>query len=409
MTDASRRPASPSAPSASPGPTSGLVTSVTFSLTDGGPLRHLTRALGLTRAPLGGFGPGVALAAFTWGPLLLLTVVQALGGDGRLLRSFVDSVSSHARLLVAIPLFFAAETWIDPRVRHFVEHLVDSGLVPRAEVGRLAATVRIASRLRDSVLAEAALLALVIAFATAGVRVGQPSATAYWQVPGGSLGLAGWWYVAVGLPIYQFLLGPWLWRVVIWWWRLWRLSRLDLRLTPVHPDLAGGLGPLGVVVSHFGVLGLAFSTSFAGSYFEDMRFNAIPLRQFLIPAIELVAFTLIICVGPLFFFAPRMLAVKRQGLREYGRLGTAYVRHFHEKWITGPPPDEPLLGSADIQSLADLANSFSVIRQMRIIPIGPGLILPLVIASLVPMLPLLLVAFSVDDLLLRLLGLLFGV
>jgi hypothetical protein len=387
VTDPSRRPGVSSAPGPSLGPVSGSVPSVTFSLTDGGPLRHLSHALGLTRAPLGGFGPGVALAAFTWGPLLVLTVVQALGGDGRLLRSFVDSVSSHARLLVAIPLFFAAETWIDPRVRHFVEHLVDSGLVPRADVNRLAATVRIASRLRDSVLVEAGLLALVIAFATAGVRIGQPSATASWQVPGGSLSLAGWWYVAVGLPIYQFLLGRWLWRMVIWWWLLWRLSRLDLRLIPVHPDLAGGLGHLGVVVSHFGVLGLAFSTSLAGGFLEDMRFNAVPLRQFLIPAIELVALTLVICVGPLFFFAPRMFAVKRQGLREYGRLGTAYARQF----------------------LADLGNSFSVIRQMRIIPIGPGLVLPLIVATLVPMLPLLLVAFSVDDLLLRLLGLLFGV
>ena len=382
---------------------------VTFSLTDGGPLRHLTRALGLTRAPLGGFGPGVVLAMFTWGPLLFLTVVQALGGDGRLLRSFIDSVSSHARLLVAIPLFFAAETWIDPRIRHFVEHLVDSGLVPRSDVDRLATTVRTASRLRDSVLAEAGLLALVIAFATAGVRMGQPSATAYWQVPGGSLSLAGWWYVAVALPVYQFLIGRWLWRLMIWWFLLWRLSRLRLQLIPVHPDLAGGLGHLGVVVSHFGVLGLAFSTSLAGGFFEDMRFNAVPLRQFLFPALELVALTLIICVGPLFFFAPRMLAVKRQGLREYGRLGTAYVRGFHEKWIAGPPPDEPLLGSADIQSLADLAGSFDIIRQMRLIPIGPGLILPLIVATLVPMLPLLLVAFSADDLLLRLLGLLFGV
>jgi hypothetical protein len=351
----------------------------------------------------------VFLAAFTWGPLLLLTIVQALSGDGRLMRSFVDSVSSHARLLVAIPLFFAAETWIDPRIRRFVEYVVDSGLVPRAEVGRWATTVRIASRLRDSVLAEVGLLALVIAFATAGVRVGQPAATAYWQVPGGSLSLAGWWYVAVGLPTYQFLLGRWLWRMVIWWWLLWRLSRLDLRLIPVHPDLAGGLGHLGVVVSHFGILGLALSTSLAGGYIEDMWFNAVPLRHFLIPSAELVAFTLIICVGPLFFFAPRMLAVKRQGLREYGRLGTAYVRQFHEKWITGPPPDEPLLGSADIQSLADLGNSFSVIRQMRVIPIGPGLLVPLIVASLVPMLPLLLLAFSVNDLLLRLLSLLFGV
>ena len=31
----------------------------------------------------------------------------------------------------------------------------------------------------------------------------------------------------------------------------------------------------------------------------------------------------------------------------------------------GAAPDEPLVGSADVQSLADLRNSFEVLREMR--------------------------------------------
>jgi hypothetical protein len=53
----------------------GPVPSVTFSLTAGGPLHHLAHALGLTRAPLGGFGPGVVVATFTWGPLIVANLV----------------------------------------------------------------------------------------------------------------------------------------------------------------------------------------------------------------------------------------------------------------------------------------------------------------------------------------------
>jgi hypothetical protein len=94
----------------------------------------------------------VALALITWLPLLFLTASQALGGDPRILRSFIESVSVHARLLVAIPLFFAAEAWIDPRLRHFVQHLIDARLVPPARLDALERAVRTVARLRDSVL-----------------------------------------------------------------------------------------------------------------------------------------------------------------------------------------------------------------------------------------------------------------
>ena len=67
--------------------------------------------------------------------------------------------------------------------------------------------------------------------------------------------------------------------------------------------------------------------------------------------------------GPLLVFAPQLAQAKRTGLREYGTLAERYVREFDAKWLRGgAPAGEPLVGSADIQSLADLGNSFEVVR-----------------------------------------------
>ena len=53
---------------------------------------------------------------------------------------------------------------------------------------------------------------------------------------------------------------------------------------------------------------------------------------------------------------------RRVGLREYGTLAQRYVREFDDKWLRGgAPAGEPLVGSGDIQSLADLGNSFEVV------------------------------------------------
>jgi len=86
---------------------------------------------------------------------------------------------------------------------------------------------------------------------------------------------------------------------------------------------------------------------------------------------------------------PRLLALKRKGRREYGVLAAQYTREFHEKWIQGgASADEPLVGSADIQSLADLANSYEVVRGMRAMPFGRDTIIQVGVAALVPLLPL---------------------
>jgi hypothetical protein len=84
------------------------------------------------------------------------------------------------------------------------------------------------------------------------------------------------------------------------------------------------------------------------------------------------------------------------------------VREFDVKWLRGgAPADEPLIGSADIQSLADLGNSLEIVRTMRIAPITKEAIGQLALATLIPIAPLTLTMMPLEELLKKLFGILF--
>ena len=124
--------------------------------------------------------------------------------------------------------------------------------------------------------------------------------------------------------------------------------------------------------------------------------------------IGLVAIMVAAVLGPLVVFSRQLEAVKRAGLREYGTLAQRYVREYDHKWLRGgAPPDEPLVGSADIQSLADLGNSFDVVKEMRFVPFTLQTVLHLAVMTLLPVLPLMLTMISLEELLERVLKVVF--
>lgn len=67
---------------------------------------------------------------------------------------------------------------------------------------------------------------------------------------------------------------------------------------------------------------------------------------------------------------------------------------------------EALVGSADIQSLADLGNSYEVVQSMRLVPVTRDTIVFIVAATLLPVVPLALTMMPLEELLKRLLGIL---
>jgi hypothetical protein len=186
------------------------------------------------------------------------------------------------------------------------------------------------------------------------------------------------------------------------------LSRIELQIVPTHPDRCGGMGFLAVVSQAFAPLLLAQGALLAGMMANRIFFAGAKLPDFELEFVGLVAVMVFAILGPLLVFSPKLLAAKREGLREYGTLAQRYVHEFDYKWLRGgAAADEPLIGSADIQSLADLGNSFEVVKGMRFAPFTLQTALQLAVATLLPVAPLLLTMFSLQQLLERLLKVVF--
>ena len=180
---------------------------------------------------------------------------------------------------------------------------------------------------------------------------------------------------------------------------MWRLARLDLQLIPTHPDRAGGLAVLGVAHVDLAPLSFAASAVLSASYAEQILFAGVPPAAFAISLTAAVVGPTLTLIAPLVFFTPRLIDVKQRALLEYGTLAANYTRAFATKWLgTDPQRDEHLLGTPDLQSLADLGASFERIRSMTVLPIATFQILLLAGAAALPFVPLVFLAFPLDQL-----------
>ena len=385
-----------------------------FSLVLGGPLFQLLRrahlsddALMLVRQRI------IVIALLAWLPLLVLSALegQLLGGSAAV--PFLLDLEVHIRFLVALPLLIIAELVVHRRMRPMLQQFLERNLIPKDAMMRFEAAVASAFRLRNSVLAEVLLIAFVYGVGILIVwrqYVALDAATWYAtpSAEGSKLSLAGMWYGYVSLPIFQFLLVRWYFRLFIWTRFLWQVSRIELSLVPTHPDRVGGLGFLSNTVYAFAVLAVAHGALLAAQLANRIFFVGAELTQFKAEIAVLVVFMLCVVLGPLLVFAPQLAQAKRKGLREYGTLAERYVREFDAKWLRGgAPAQEPFVGSADIQSLADLENSYEVVRTMRLAPITRDAVVRLAAATLVPMVPLLLTMMPLEELLKRLFSILF--
>ena len=379
----------------------------------GGPLYQLYR-----RAHVSGAGLEllhrrvIGLALLTWLPLLPLSLIDGFAWSGVKVPFLLD-VETHVRLLIALPLLVLAERVVHQQMPGAVRQFVDRGIVGDSARPKFEAAIASAMRLRNSIVAEILLLLFVYGVGIAVLwrsEIALPVSTWYRQLEGGTAHVtrAGLWHGLVSVPIFQFLLFRWYFRLFVWARFLWQVSRIELTLAPLHPDRNAGLGFLSGMPRAFAPLMLAHGALLAGMFADGIFFTGATLVQYKIEILAGVVIVLLLAVGPLLVFVPVLEQAKRTGTREYGMLAQRYVHDFDHKWLRGTaPPSEPLIGSADIQSLADLGNSFEVVKEIRVIPVSRSTLLYLVIMTLLPIAPLLLTMISVDELLDRLAKLVF--
>ena len=380
-----------------------------FSLVLGGPSYQLLLRAHLSGSALEHIYRRIIFAALiTWLPLALLSLIE--GAPAGVKLTFLHDIEAHARFLIALPVLIAAELMIHQRMRITVKRFVERGIIRSHEVPKFNAAIETAMRLRNSLPLEICLVVLVYTVGPWVWRTNVALGTATWYgVPEGShlgLTLPGYWYAWISLPLFQFILLRWYVRFFIWFYFLWRVSRLDLHLLPAHPDRSGGLGFLGTGSYAFAPILFAQGTLLAAFFANRIFYQGQNLMSFKPHLIVFVTFFLVAILAPLFVFTPQIMAAKRRGLGQYGTLACSYVAGFEEKWLASGDERsksraEELLGSADIQSLADLGNSFGFVRDMRPVPFSIQDVIRLAVAAAVPVLPLVLTIMPFEELISR--------
>ncbi len=346
-------------------------------------------------------------ALVSWLPLVALAEAQGLAINDDPRRSLLLDFTVYARFLVAIPLFILGASVADSRYSMIVNYFIRSGIITDSERGAYDDLLSKMSRLRDSRVAKVLWGVLAYAGAFLSVFYHEMSEESTWLVDGsagpGPLSWAGSWYVAVSLPLFQFLLYRSIWSWIIWVLFLWRLSRFRLHLTPAHPDLAGGLNILGDSPYAIAVFVFAIGAVLSAALIMQVSYQGASVVSYHKVFIVYLLLAMMISFGPLLVFIGKLDRLRQRGLRDYATLASRHAQLFDEKWIkrTGVTEDivEIPLGSPDVSSISGLKASYETVKKMRFFPFGVRALVVLAAAALTPMVPLILMEFPLQEVL----------
>jgi hypothetical protein len=288
------------------------------------------------------------------------------------------------------------------------------GIITQEERGPFEDVVASTMRLRNSVLVELALLVFIFSAdpwlwrqtlaSTYGVS------TWYAVIVEGKTHMtaAGYWYQFVSSSILRFILLRWYFRIFLWYRFLWHVRRLPLHLNLFHPDRVAGLGFLAGSVRAFAPVLVAQTTILAGIIGDRIWHGGQTLTHFKMEIAGTVAFLMLVPLTPLGFFIVKLEYAGRIARLEYGTLASRYVEYFRGKWIQNHGSEsEALLGTSDIQSLADLGNAYNSISKMRLLLFDKQIAIRLAVVIMLPLLPLTLTIAPLEQLIVRLIKLVF--
>lgn len=391
------------------------------SLIIGGPFYRLLKGLGLLGAdqlPAG--RAGIVLAALAWLLPAGLAVLQDVATGDAIGLGFFSDPSVAARFLVGIFVFIAIERQADARLSLILDNFRNAQLINDRNLPVLVAALQTADRRTSSPLPEAIVLVITLigtGFVVAyGIRI-DPFAWEGRVVDGAVTlswaGLAARW---VSAPLFQFLLIRWLWRFVAWSYLLFRISRLPLQLSVMHPDRMGGLSFVSLYPPVFNGLTFAVSAVIAAAFIRDLGVEKISLQTVQILVAAWVGLSVAFVVGPLLVFTPRLMDLKDKAVVRYGRLAGELHRAFERKWLDGggggegegpgpgPGGGGTLLTSADASAAADTNAIVGAIWSLRVVPVELSTVMSVALAAGIPMLAVLATQMPLDQLAKTLMG-----
>ncbi|MCI0540921.1 MAG: hypothetical protein L0Z50_37445 [Verrucomicrobiales bacterium] len=335
------------------------------------------------------------LVLLAWLPAGALSL---LGGMESLV-SFLTDIATQSRLLIAIPVLVLAYPFARERIEHLQNQFLLAGVVPDDEQARFQSIREFCNALRTSALGDV-LMALLAFLSILGLLAYvNPSTLRPWLVGRApfDLSVAGTWFAFVSLPILAYLLFSWMWNHMVWAWFLRKVSRLPLTLTPAHPDQVGGLAFLEGSLKAYYAFGLVVGLIAAGGAANRIVHHGRSLTEFKGLALFVIAFVLLVAVGPLAVFARTLAGTKFRGICDYGPLASAVGQRFYWKWVrTREAWTEEALTAQDFSAMTDLYQVVGNVYAMKVLPIGLTSVTRLLAYSVAPAIPVALAAVPFD-------------
>jgi len=383
-----------------------------FPLFEDGPFARLQAPLRLTGTEKRQVRRRAILAVLaTWVPLVVLAAVQgrAFGPNWR--QSMLLDVGMLARYLVALPLLILSMPGVRRSLQAVVQHFVDAKLVREPARPSFSANISSILKWRDSPVAAIVIAALAIAIAVTVGTVAVAGMPESWRALGTagqrSLSLAGWWQIAVSDLLYDIVVLQFYYRLALLWRFLWKTSRLDLRLNAAHPDGAGGLAFLGMLLPAFRLPLFALGATSAGALANMMLRLDASFASFQYAIAAFAGVLVVLVSGPLVFFNEQLRKTKRHAVLVCGALSGRQLRAFEEKWLGASPPEaQEMLQAPDFSAVCDYTTTVLTIRKMNTLPFWPKQLVPLIVAALLPFLPVAAMQIPLKEIMLQILKLL---
>lgn len=333
-----------------------------FSLTRGDPLYRALSKVGLTRYDGEDY---VRLSLFViavgWFPP---TAALSLGVIPT--ASFWTLIGFHVRFLITVPLLLLGEEVLDRYCRTVITSITRSDLVKDCREAA-AGCVHGAERLTRSPPALLIILLIVAASRAAIWRLTGQAALASDVPVTAAPTIALYWYGFVSLPLFTFIVLRCLWHWAVWARLLWTLARLPLHLVASHPDHAGGLGRLSDPTYGIALVFVGLSSVLSASWSRLVLWSQVEPTTFAASTVVLLLLAEILAFGPLLPFARLMVSAGREGRAKFSTFALTYMHLFERRWFVNLD-EARLLGTEDIQSMADLISTCQNVEHMQFVP-----------------------------------------
>lgn len=382
-----------------------------FSLGTGGLLYYFYLKAGLLKRPLLLYKRRIfVVCMFAWLPLFIISLFNNLAFSN-VDMPFACDIGVHTRFLIALPILIYSDVLINNALIFIVRQFIDCNIITSDDQTKFNSYILSAMRLTNPVLAE---ILIIFCVAVLGLWFSKDlyslGVSAWYKIHTNQsvrLTPAGYWYAFISLPLFQFIILRWYYRIAVWYRFLWQVRGLKLQLNSLHPDNAGGIGFLATSMFAFLPILFAHSVIFSAMIFNHIWHENASLFEYLNEIIALLLFLIILPLLPLLFFTILLIKTKRAGTFAYAATASNYVNNFRNKWISKSSHNELLLGTPDIQSLADLSNSYQVSAKMRILLPHMGITLAILILIALPFLPLILTKVPLAKIIYRTMGFIF--